>query len=114
MCYKNSQIVLWAVIVGIGLPEAVARADQGCCAHCGCAAPCQKVCRLVREEKLVEICCWGCASENFCVPGPSKPGCRHCEMVGGACDPGDCKVTCATPKPFVWTEWMPGCAKIFT
>jgi hypothetical protein len=111
---KNFQIVLLAFLVGIGLARAAAHADQGCCAQCGCAAPCQQVCRLVREEKLVETYCWGCASEDFCVPGPSKPACRHCETVCGACEAGECTVASGTPKPFVWTEWMPGCARIFT
>jgi hypothetical protein len=111
MQFTRSYIVLLAAAAGIGLGEAVC-ADQGCCVTCGCAA--QKVCRLVVEEKLVETCCWGCVSEDFCVPGPSKPGCRHCETVCGSCEPDECTVACAKPKPLIWNEWVPGRAQIFT
>jgi hypothetical protein len=96
---------------------AAVRAGAGdcCCAHCGCDQPCQKVCRLVCEEKKVEIVCWGCKCEDFCLPKPSEPGCKHCEMVCGACDePCDCTKPYAEPKRFVWFDWTPGCAKIHT
>lgn len=85
------------------------------CDHCGCSAPCQKVCRLVCETKKVEIVCWGCKSEDFCIPGPSKRGCKHCESVcencAGGCDPNG---VCHQPKKFVWYDWIPGCAKVQT
>ena len=43
-----------------GMAASVTRADDDCaCAHCGCCCSCQKVCRLVEEEKKVEIVCWG-------------------------------------------------------
>ena len=85
------------------------------CDHCGCAAPCQKTCRLVCETKKVEITCWGCKCEDFCIPGPSKPGCKHCEMVCEDCDAGcDPNGVHYQPHKFVWTEWIPGCAKIHT
>jgi hypothetical protein len=91
------------------------RASAHGCQHCGCKEPCQKVCRLVCEEKKVEVTCWGCKVEEFCIPGPSKPGCKHCETV---CDfsagDNDQKAPCASPKKFVWTEWIPGCATIHT
>src|SRR5688572_30701220 len=73
------------------------------CAHCGCSCACQKVCRLVCEEKKVEIICWACNCQDFCLPGPSCPGCTHCEMVCGECgDPCDCTKPHAKPKKFIW------------
>lgn len=85
------------------------------CAHCGCNATCQKVCRLVCEEKKVELIRFGCQCEHFCVPGPSKPGCQHCECLPGSQDQTcDCKTPVAAPEKFLWTEWIPGCASIFT
>jgi hypothetical protein len=90
-------------------------ADKCYCSHCGCANCCQKVCRLVCEEKKVDIICWGCKCEDFCLPSPSKPGCTHCEEVCAACeDPCDCTKPHAKVKKFVWTDWIPGCATIHT
>jgi hypothetical protein len=81
-----------------------------CCSHCGSEAPCQKVCRLVKEEKKIETVCWGCKCEDFCLPGPSHIRCRHCETV---CSDGECVVdkdgVAAKPKDWVWTEWLPSC-----
>lgn len=83
------------------------------CRRCGCEAFCQKVCHLVREERKIEVTCWGCEVEHFCIPGPSKPGCQHREVVCdvGACDAGS---LIAQPRKFVWTEWLPGCATVHT
>ncbi len=87
-------------------------AGEGECAHCGCGNGCQKVCRLVKEDKKITITCWGCKSEDFCAPGRSKPGCKHCETV---CDEDDPDSPCVRPKEFSWTEWIPcGCGKVFT
>lgn len=104
------QLLLSALTMTAGT---VAQAGDGRCAHCGAAGPCHKVCRLVCEDKKVSITCWGCETEDFCVPGPSKPGCRHCETV---CDEdSDPQAPCAHPQKFVWTEWLPNCsAKMFT
>ncbi|WP_254512104.1 hypothetical protein [Anatilimnocola floriformis] len=86
------------------------------CDHCGCVDACQKTCRLVCETKKVEITCWGCKCEDFCVPGPSKLCSQHCEMVCEECDKTpDAKGVCYQPHKFVWNEWIPGCcAKIHT
>jgi len=91
-----------------------ANAENGCCAHCGCHAECQKVCRLVCEQKKVEVFCWGCTCEEFCVPCHSKPGCRHCETVCGDCESCDPAIPHPEPKQFVWLDWFPGGAKIYT
>lgn len=93
----------------------VSRAQSGdlLCAGCGRTGSCQKICRLVCEEKKVQITCWGSQCEDFCLPGPSKPGCQHCELV--CADDADPKSPCAKPKKFVWTDWIPtSCGKVHT
>lgn len=87
-----------------------ALAGEGSCAHCGSAPSCRKVCRLVCEEKKVQVVCWGCECEEFCMPGPSKPGCKHCETV---CENCDAKVG-SKSKLFVWFDWIPSRAEVFT
>lgn len=91
-----------------------ANAEDCCCAHCGCAAPCLKVCRLVCDEKKVEVFCWGCKCEEFCLPCHSKPGCRHCETVCDDCGIRDRETPHSEPKRFIWFDWFPGGAKIYT
>jgi hypothetical protein len=114
MTLKSAAFVIANIFDLIAASGALAAGDC-CCAHCGCACSGQKVCRLVCEEKKVDVICWGCKCEDFCVPGPSKPGCRHCECVCGDCSaPCDCTVPHAKSKAFVWTDWVPGCASIFT
>jgi hypothetical protein len=106
----------WAANLAANLTVSlVASAGEGRCAHCGRPADCRKVCRLVCEEKKVDIVCWGCKAEDFCVPGHCERGCRHCEEVCASCDeagnPGRIAVK---PKKFVWTDWLPGAAKVHT
>ncbi len=87
----------------------------GECKRCGGSAACQQVCRLVCEEKKVEVTCWSWKEEEFCIPGPSKPGSKHCEEVCEFCEDGkDSESPVTKPKKFVWTEWIPGRAKIHT
>ena len=102
--------LVFAIVLGI---VQRATAEGGCCAHCGCQARCHKVCRLVCEEKKVTVTCWGCKCEDFCIPGHSKPCCQHCEEVCTE-DAADCDAPCTHAKTFVWTEWIPGCAKLHT
>lgn len=98
-------VLISALLVGW---LSIALAGEGNCAHCGCACACQKVCRLVCEEKKVEIVCWGCKHEDFCLPGPGERGCKHCETV---CDD---PTVCNKPKDFVWYDWIAGCASLHT
>jgi len=85
-------------------------AAHRCCTGCGCSASrCRKVCRLVREDKKITTTCWGMECEDVCVPGPSHPECKHCEMVCGKGE-GD-KQICTQPKKLVWTSWVPGCGR---
>jgi hypothetical protein len=84
------------------------------CARCGCSARCKKVCKLVCEEKDVEVICWGCKHEPFCVPGPGCPSCRHCECVCKNCNEGEKPVDiCHQPKRFVWTNFLPSFAQMY-
>lgn len=87
--------------------------DCDACAQCSCQTSCTKVCRLVCEEKQVEVVCWGCANEEFCIPGPSKRSTRHCELLD-CCDEELPGAVQAKKKKFVWYEWLPGGAKLFT
>jgi hypothetical protein len=113
--------LLMAIAVGASicldaaLPEG-AQGGQCCCSHCGCKDSCQKVCRLVCEEKKVDVICWSVKCEDFCLPGPSKPCCKQCDVV---CDPCDDKAKegdpVSVPKRFIWRDWIPStCAKIYT
>jgi hypothetical protein len=76
------------------------------CAHCG-GNGCEQVCRLVREDKKVNITCWGWKCEDFCAPGKSCRDGRNCEEVCADCD----EIICTAPKTFVWYNWTPGCAE---
>ena len=92
-----------------------AYAGEGCCAQCGRTGACQKVCRVVSEDRKIETVCWGYQCEDFCVPGRSKPGCRHCETVCGSCPTADDpEAPFAKPKKSTWTNWFPGSAHVYT
>lgn len=85
-----------------------------CCSHCGCNS-CRKVCRLVCEDKKVDVVCWGCLCEDFCLPKHDKRGCEHCKMVCADCTkPREPGAPYVKPKRFVWTDWCPGCATMHT
>lgn len=84
------------------------------CGHCGCDCECQKVCRLVCEEKKVPVVCWGCKCEDFCLPGPSQPCCKNCDEVCASCADEKAGV-CVEPKKFVWYNWCPSeCGSVHT
>jgi len=85
------------------------------CARCGCAGECRKVCRLVCEEKTVNVTCWGCKCEDFCLGGPSHLECRHAEEVCDFCDaPTKAGMPVTLPKTFAWNEWCASWAKVRT
>lgn len=91
-------------------------AGKLCCLHCGRDDGCRKVCRLVCEPRKITTVCWGRQCEDFCIPGPTCPGCKKCESVCAECyDPRDPKGVQTRPKPLVWREWIPGsCAQVHT
>ncbi len=76
--------------------------DLNCCAppaKCGGGG----VCKLVCTTRVLETVCYGCECEDVCVPGPSRRCCTTCQQ---ACD-------CDCRSMFVWSKWIPGCAKLF-
>ncbi len=81
-------------------------AGDDCCDHCGCASACQKVCRLVAQDRKLTTTCWGYTCVDVCDPGPSTPGCEHCETVCDECN--DPKAPFVLPKRLVWTDWFAG------
>jgi len=86
-----------------------------CCDHCGRSAACHKVCHRVREEKKVEVVCWGSKAEPCCVPGRSVRGCEHCESICETCQTSpDGTEPHAPAKRFLWYEWTPGSAQVYT
>lgn len=96
------------------LAAALAYADGLFCSSCGASSGCCKVCRLVREDKKITVTCWASKDEDFCLGGPSRRDCDHCEMV---CDEktSDPKAPCAHPKRMVWSDWIPNChARMYT
>lgn len=108
--YSNTAILFAASTVILIAAATATKAGNHGCARCGREQSCQKVCRLVREEKKVNIVCWGCKCEDFCLPGHSDRDCKHCEAV---CETDECNQdgVCSKAKPFVWYDWLPGCSK---
>jgi hypothetical protein len=113
----SSRIILAWMLVAAVLSSAVnaVSACDLCCARCGVAEAHTKVCRLVSVEKKLTETCWSCETEDFCLPGPSKPTCRHCDI---ACEdpttPGHCGHG-YWHKYFMWSEWAPcGCGRVAT
>lgn len=108
--FINATAAILSTITWCGIAEA-----EGICAHCGACGCCQKVWHPVVEEKKVEVPCWGCKCEEFCVPGPSCEGCRHCKTVCDNCnDKCDPTKSHGDPKKFIWTDWFPCCAQTYT
>lgn len=112
----NRFLAILALAYATQLTAFVANADAGgCCCHCGGCDCSEKVCRLVCEDKKVEVTCWGYVCEDFCLPGPGEPCCKKCKTVCVDCEaPCDPKAPCVQPKYIVWREWIPSCAKLFT
>jgi len=84
------------------------------CARCKKQVPCTKVCHVVCEEKKIEVTCWGCECEDFCIPGPSTPYCEHCKNVKCTCVEGVNPKVASKPKTFSWTSWLPSNASVQT
>lgn len=111
---------LLLTLAGLALGLLVSQADGFPCLHCRGAGPCQKTARLVCEEQEVEITCWGCQCEDFALPGPSRPGCKHCDTVCQDCAQqpsadGKRPGVFHLPQPFVWRDWFPNPqARVFT
>jgi hypothetical protein len=89
----------------------------GCCDCCGACCDCCPVCVLECKEKEVEVVCWKCECEDFCLSGPCHLGCKHCENPccgdgkgknGAGCGRGCC-LGCLCDFGFAWREECPGC-----
>jgi hypothetical protein len=110
----KTMIVALAAVAGLALQLPSAAKAGDCCACCGCQCPCEMTCHLVKYMKKVTVNCYGCKCNDFCIPGPSCPGCKHCE---GCCDCG-CEPKCGcdsecNQKPdchLNWRDWCPTCA----
>jgi len=73
---------LYSVLILVASSSTLALAgDCSKCQHCGCAAECQKTCRLICETKKVPKLTYTCECEEFCVPGPSTR-CVECDDCG--------------------------------
>jgi hypothetical protein len=107
--------LVWGVSVALLLSVAItAESRAQHCARCGTPHDCCKICRLEKSERKVSIVCWGVECEDFCVPGPSHRGDKHCETV---CTPNDphCGGVASQAKPWVWFDWLPSCsAQMYT
>ena len=110
----HASLVICLALSSLLLTNPTAQAIEPCCCSCGCAAPCRKVCRLECGEKKVEVICWGCKCEDFCVACKSEKLCKHCETVCENCGEKADTEVCSKPKNFVWFDWNPGGARIYT
>jgi hypothetical protein len=79
---------------------------------------CGKVCQLVCETKKLSAVCYACECEEICLPGPSRPGCKHCASCGLEPSCGECGragTGCDGHRPeceFCWRDWFAcGCAR---
>lgn len=102
------RFVLPTIVVLTSAAAWAVAGDWGCCCLCGRDKECCKRCKLVCEDKKVEVVCWGCKCEDFCAPGCGRPGCEHCEEVCKGCNGGDNPdKVCCEPKTFLWRDWTP-------
>lgn len=75
---------------------------------------CGKVCKLVSETKKLTDVGFGNECKSICLPGPSRPGCKHCAVSYGdcKCDPCECCQESAPVFEFCWRDWFAcGCAR---
>jgi hypothetical protein len=75
---------------------------------------CGKVCQLVCETKTLVAIGYGNVCKDICVPGPSRSGCKHCDICCGECncDPTSCCQSSAPKCEFCWRDWFAcGCTK---
>jgi len=113
---SRSAIIGLLTMLFIVATSYVTMAGHRGCQHCRRSCPCQVVCVLKCEIKEVELTCWSCKCEDFCIPGPSRIKCRHRENVcaEGCCsnDRCNCDQPKVVPKKFVWFDWCVGRAEV--
>jgi hypothetical protein len=77
----------------------------GCCSRPACG----KVCKLVCAPATLIAVGYGCECKEICIPGPSRPGCKHCETR--CCCDNELK-GCPPKIEFCWYDWFAcGCAQ---
>ena len=77
----------------------------GCCSRPACG----KVCKLVCGTATLTAVGYGCECKEICIPGPSQPGCKHCETR--CCCDNELK-GCPPRIEFCWYDWFAcGCAQ---
>lgn len=107
MSYRKCRVLLGAMLLGVGLCFAVPTWAIGpCCNRCGTEDTCHKVCRLVKDTKNVQVTCWGCESEDFCIPCRSQRDCKNYDAV---CEDDGSGGVCGKEKRFVWWDWISAC-----
>jgi hypothetical protein len=77
----------WTILAIVSLESMLAAAAFGAetptCGGCGCCEHVRKVCRMVCVTEEVKEIKYGCACEDFCIPGPSKKcGCQEIPVCG--------------------------------
>ena len=115
---KLVQMMIIACMWALPVYLPILSAGDGCCSRCKCKAPCTKVCRLECIERAIEVTCWGCKCEDFCVPCRSCLNCEQCDIACKRCQPcGDPtaeKPPWGCPKKYFWRNWCPTDAEIFS
>lgn len=109
--HRVSCAAVRSIVIIIAFSQTVSADDfLGDCTHPGCG----KVCKLVCEKKKLTSICYGCKSEDRCLPGPSIRGCKHYAVCDGNCTAkpaADCN-ECQPQCKFCWYDWFPcGCAE---
>jgi hypothetical protein len=110
---KTLPAALTLAALAVTAQSAMAQHQKGCCGP---------VCVLECYDKEVEVVCWKCECEDFCLPGHCCLGCKNsCDPCcgkgnggaakGGACQKGGCGLfgRCCG-KLFCWKDESPaGC-----
>jgi hypothetical protein len=100
-------VVLGIAVIGAWSSPAMAAVDliYGCCNRPACG----KVCKLICGTTKLTAVGYGCECKDICIPGPSVPGCKHCETR--CCCDSDVK-GCRPKIEFCWYDWFTcGCAR---
>lgn len=90
-----------AALIVIAISSSV---QAGGCSDCDGCSNVKKVCRKVCTFEEVEVKCWGCKCEDFCLPGDpdikQERPCDSCSCDSGSCD-GGCEASCGCDSGLV-------------
>jgi hypothetical protein len=104
---RNTVIALAVAVICLASARWSAAGDfiYGCRSRPACG----KVCKLVCDTTTLVAVGYGCECTQICIPGPSQPGCKHCE-TRCCCD--DELQGCRPKIEFCWFDWCAcGCAR---